>query len=292
MIDKIKGLLSAFAEERKHPILLLNLDEVTKFGALELQSKLGNKHFVELDVVLQTPGGDIDAAYLIVQLIKKKAAKVNIFVPLYAKSAGTLICLVADRLYLSDLSELGPLDTQIPEERDGSPVTYISALNGFKALEQVQLHSLETLNITTQLLSRSGLKMAEAIHLASEFTGNTSGQLYGRLDPMRIGEYARALDIGERYGVKVLTNYQGWTNEEAKRTVNQLVRGYPHHGYVIDAYELERLKLPHEEIPSNLLAACTALRDEMLKLEDDMIILTEPKTGWSAAKLKEGKDEH
>lgn len=277
MTDKFKILLAALADKRKLPVLLLNLDEVSKTAALQLQVTLQDKYFKELDVVLQTPGGDIDAAYLIVRQLRRRANKVNIFVPLYAKSAGTLICLAADKLYLSDLSELGPLDTQIPEEQDGSPIAYISALNGFKALEQVQLHSLETLDVTTKLMfSRSGLKMAEAIHLAAEFTGRTSGQLYAKLDPMKIGEYARALDVGERYGVKVLTTYRAWSDEDARRTVNHLVRGYPHHDYVIDSHELEFLGLPYEEMDDSVVTECLDLRDEMLMLEDDMIILVEP----------------
>lgn len=277
MADSIKSSLTAFAKKRGLPVLLLNLDEVSKMGSLTLENVLHKKHFKELDVVLQTPGGDIDAAYLIIKLLKQKAHKVNVFVPLYAKSAGTLICLVADKLFLTDLSELGPLDTQIPEKQDGSPTTYKSALNGFKALEQIQLHSLETLDITTKLLLKYSLKMAEAIHLASEYTGNTSGQMYSRLDPMKIGEYARALDVGELYGVKVLVTYRGWDIEDAQRTVRQLVKGYPHHGYVIDSQELESLNLPFEEINDNVIEECTDLRDEMLELDDDMIILVEPK---------------
>lgn len=278
MQEKITTLLNQITGERGLPTLLLNLEEVSKHGVLQLQHVLNKKSFDEIDVILQTPGGDIDAAYQIVRLIKRHATKVNIFVPLYAKSAGTLICLVGDQLFLSDLSELGPLDSQIPEERDGSPSIHKSALNGFKALEQVQLHSVETLDVTTRLLiSRSGLKMAEAIKLASEFTGNTSGQLYARLDPMRIGEYARALDVGESYGEKILVKYMGWSTEDATKTVGQLVKGYPHHGYVIDELELDRLKLPHQKIPEPTLEAYIELSEEILKLDDDMIELVEPK---------------
>ena len=157
---------------------------------------------------MQTPGGDIDAAFNTVKLLRHSSEIVNILVPLFSKSAGTLICLGADKLILTTLSELGPLDTQIREQQEDGPPIYRSALNGFKALEQVQLHTLETMDIATKLiLTRSGMKISEAIKLATGFSGNTSGTLYQQLDPKKIGEYARALEIGERYGVTILTRY-------------------------------------------------------------------------------------
>lgn len=289
--QKIEKALQAVATKRNLPVLLMNLDEVSKPALLDLQKALHKKQFEELDVILQTPGGDIDAAYLIIKLLKQKAKTLNIFVPLFAKSAGTLICLAADKLYLADLSELGPLDTQIPEARDGSPVEYISALNGFKALEQVQVHSLETLDVTTKLLlTRSGLRMAEAIRLAAEFTGQTSGSLYAKLDPMRIGEYARALEVGEQYGIKVLMVYKGWPKDKAKQAINSLVKGYPHHGYVIDSDELAKLGLASESIDENITEECLDLRNSMLGLGGDMILLVEPKTK-SAKQQEEGKHD-
>lgn len=263
-------------KERKNSVLLLDLKEVSKVNLLTIHDLLCKKKFESLDVVLQTSGGDIDAAFLIAKVLKKKAKKVNIIVPLYAKSAGTLICLVGDKIFLTDLSELGPLDTQIFEQQDGGQSGYTSALNGFKALEQVQLHTIETLDITTKLiLSRSQMKISEAIRLAAEFSGQTSGTLYSKLNPYKIGEYARALEIGEQYGIMLLTRYCGWDKEKAELAIKTLVKQYPSHGFIIDLEELVLLGFPAAKIDEKLIDTMIELRKLLLKSKDNIIELFE-----------------
>lgn len=258
--------------------MLLNLIEISKVNLLTVHDLLCKKSFKTIDVVLQTPGGDINAAFLITKVLRKHADKVNIIVPLYAKSAGTLMCLGADQILLTDLSELGPLDTQIYEEQDGGEFRYISALNGFKALEEIRLHAIESLDIVTKLiLARSSLKIPEAIRFATEFSGKTSGTLYSKLNPEKIGEYARALEIGERYGIMLLTRYRGWDDEKAKITIKTLVKEYPSHSFIIDLDELQSLGLPAYKIDDRLTDCMLGLRKYLLQTKKDVIELFELK---------------
>ncbi|HEY6737039.1 MAG TPA: hypothetical protein VI322_04970 [Candidatus Saccharimonadia bacterium] len=255
------------AEYRNRPLLVLQLEEVRKIHALEVHKLLFDKQFEALDVILQTPGGDINAAYLIAKMLRSHAKQISVLVPLFAKSAGTLICMGCDCIMLTDLSELGPLDTQIPERKDGGDPEYVSALNGSKALEQVRLHAAETLDIVTQLImSRSQMNTAEAVKLANEFVGQTAAKLYDNLEPDKIGEYARSLEIGERYGVALLTQHLGWPEEKADRTVKKLVYDYPSHGFAIDQQELESLGFNSVLVKSELLDLTMQLREEVLKL--------------------------
>ncbi|MFZ2153006.1 MAG: hypothetical protein WAV41_03020 [Microgenomates group bacterium] len=274
-----KQIITDFSNKRKNPVLFLDIKEVGKNVALLVSELLKGKFFDSLDVVLQTPGGNIDAAFLIAKLIRKSTKNLTIFVPLYAKSAGTLICLSADHLLLTDISELGPLDTQIFEQQDGGQSQYVSALNGFKALEQVQLHSIETLDITTKLLlSKSSMKICEAVELASDFCGKTSGKLYQKLNPAKIGEYARALEIGESYGVTILNKYCKWDRQKAEMTVKILVKQYPSHEYVIDLEELTDLGIPAELICDELVDSVKILRNLMLQSAETQVELIEPTT--------------
>ncbi|MBT3817338.1 MAG: hypothetical protein HOG08_03275 [Candidatus Magasanikbacteria bacterium] len=253
-------------EKRKNPILLLDLKEIQKPILLEAHNLLCKKKFKVLDVILQTPGGDADASFLLMKLLRTKAEKVNIIVPLYAKSAGTLMCLGADKILLTDLSELGPLDTQIVEQQDGGGSKFSSALNGFKALEQIQMHALETVDITTKLiLSRNSMKIAEAIKLSIDFSSKTIGSLYSQFNPYKIGEYARVLEIGERYGIILLTRYLKWNKENAEKTVKTLVKRYPSHGFVLDLEELQQLNLPAEKIDNDLIESILHIRKELLE---------------------------
>lgn len=80
----------------------------------------------KVSLLLQTPGGDVDAAEKILALLRAttgfvedyknfemSSAKLKIVIPDSAKSAGTLIALGADALVMGDTSELGTIDPQV-----------------------------------------------------------------------------------------------------------------------------------------------------------------------------------
>jgi len=91
-----------------------------------------------IDLLLHTPGGDIDAAEKLITLLRASVGEVGslrVVVPDFAKSAGTLITLGANSIVMSDSSELGPIDPQI-WLKDGSGndichsvLNYIDAFN-------------------------------------------------------------------------------------------------------------------------------------------------------------------
>src|SRR5688572_5280843 len=67
-----------------------------------------------LDLIVVSPGGDGTAAETILDMLRKYCTGVlRIVVPLYAKSAATLIALGADEIVMGETSELGPIDAQI-----------------------------------------------------------------------------------------------------------------------------------------------------------------------------------
>lgn len=277
---------------RKNPVLILNLKEIRVKACLKLQKELFTKKFKILDVIIQTPGGDIDSAFNNVKLLRNSAETINMIVPFYSKSAGTLVCIAGDAIIMTILAELGPLDTQIREEQEGEPPTYRSALNGFKALEQVQLHTLETLDIAVKLiLQGSGMKISEAVTLATKFAGSTSGTLYQQLDPIKIGEYARALEIGERYGITILTRYLGWPEDKADIVIKKLVKSYPAHSFVIDSDELCNLGFPAKLALENEERILDKMRIELSQTTSDFIKLIEPPKKQTQ-KIKEQKGEN
>jgi hypothetical protein len=91
-----------------------------------------------IDLILHTPGGDVDAAEKFLSLLQAYAEpkRLRIIVPDFAKSAGTLIALGADGIVMSDASELGPIDPQIVRyDRDGNE-SWHSVLNYLDAFAQ------------------------------------------------------------------------------------------------------------------------------------------------------------
>lgn len=93
---------------------LISRDDAVFFG--DLLHNIPANHPV--DLLLQTPGGDIDAAEKLINMVRNRvrSARLRVIVPDYAKSAGTLIALGADAVMMSDSSELGPIDPQVTLE--------------------------------------------------------------------------------------------------------------------------------------------------------------------------------
>ncbi len=80
-----------------------------------------------VDLMLHSLGGDIDAAEKIVYMCRSRVSSLRVIVPEYAKSAATLIALASDEVVMGLASELGPIDPQIMRRGPGGTVVYTSA---------------------------------------------------------------------------------------------------------------------------------------------------------------------
>jgi hypothetical protein len=67
-----------------------------------------------LTLILHTPGGVINAADSFVAYLRSKFEDIEVIVPTFAMSAGTMIALAADRIVMGRQSQLGPIDPQMP----------------------------------------------------------------------------------------------------------------------------------------------------------------------------------
>lgn len=76
-----------------------------------LLDKLRNPKKISL--VLYTQGGDIIAAWSLVKLLREFCDDLEVILPSKCFSAGTLICLGADRIVMAKQSCLGPIDPSI-----------------------------------------------------------------------------------------------------------------------------------------------------------------------------------
>jgi len=90
----------------------ISRDDVVGFMEVLHNIKKGTN----LDLLLNTPGGDIDSAEKLISLLHAWVGedhKLRVIIPDYAKSAGTLMALGANKIIMSDSSELGPIDPQV-----------------------------------------------------------------------------------------------------------------------------------------------------------------------------------
>jgi hypothetical protein len=109
-----------------------------------------------VDLMLHSPGGDIDAAEKLINLVRSKVGEdgmLRVIVPDFAKSAGTLIALGANVIVMSDSSELGPIDPQVTlKDCNGhdvhhSVLTYLGAY--YAALSALRADSEDVANRIT-----------------------------------------------------------------------------------------------------------------------------------------------
>jgi membrane-bound ClpP family serine protease len=75
----------------------------------------------EIDLLIQTPGGVIDACEKLISVLKQRVGSYRVLIPGWAKSAGTIIALASTEIVMGSDSELGPIDPQF----SGIPAEYL-----------------------------------------------------------------------------------------------------------------------------------------------------------------------
>ena len=100
----------------------------------------------ELVLVLSSPGGEGLAAERIVNICRTYSrGSFSVIVPKMAKSAATMICFGAKRILMSDTSELGPVDPQVPIRDDsGKIIDYQAAHEVVEAYKELMMKANTT----------------------------------------------------------------------------------------------------------------------------------------------------
>jgi hypothetical protein len=86
-----------------------------------------------ISIILTTSGGAVEPTERTVEIIRTYFNQVNFIVPDYAMSAGTVFCMSGDKIYMDEVSSLGPIDPQL-QQPDGS---LIPALGYLEQLEKI-----------------------------------------------------------------------------------------------------------------------------------------------------------
>jgi hypothetical protein len=226
---------------RRRPCVLLIAPTIDRAIVARLRDALAPVAAPAIDVILFSHGGDIGAAYLLARELRRCAETISVFVPLFAKSAATLVCLAADELVLGPLGELGPLDAQ----RNTNVPADTSRLVPFKALEQIDEAVFDSYGkLVARIIKDNGVTPLEACTKASELTSALYGPIVASVDPIRIAESARGLELASQYACRLFRRYRGELHDHGCRIVHRLIHGYPSHGFVIDLEELRDLELP------------------------------------------------
>lgn len=198
----------------------------------EMKGDIEDKKPVGL--MLHSPGGLAEEAYKIVRLFQRRTDKFKTIVPVYAKSAATIMALGGTEIIMGREAELGPLDVQIfdPENQE-----YDSALNAVQSLERLNAYALTALDqVMTLLVGRTRKKPEALLPLASEYATSMIRPLVEKIDSINLTKKSRDLKVAEDYAVRLM-KAAGYSFHIAKRIAGALVERYSTHGFAIDRTE-------------------------------------------------------
>jgi hypothetical protein len=173
----------------------------------------------DINVIIDSNGGDADAAYHIAKMIDQNfSGTIKYIIPRFAKSAATLMVCGGDKIIMGETSELGPLDPQI-QQPDGS---YISAKSVASTLDLIKTYLVGG--------KKEGLELATI--------------LSSRLNPLVLGQYESTMTVAQEYQKELLKlrMYKpdvAGNDAKVETIARKFATGYTHHSRVITCKEAQ-----------------------------------------------------
>ena len=185
-------------------------------------------------LILTTNGGDPDDGYRIVRTIKRyyPKGKLILYVLGICKSTGTLMALGADEIVMSDFSQLGPLDVQLAKEDELFHTSSLNYMQGLNSLKDNIFTSFETNFLNIKFKSGQSITTKTAAEISSNLAIGLISPISAQIDPVKLGEVNRAINIAYEYGLRLTTNID---------LINHLITEYPSHSFVIDFKEAKEI---------------------------------------------------
>lgn len=205
------------------------------------------KALTTVDLWLDSPGGSARHAYKIALLLRSIASRIRVVIPDYAKSAATLLSLVADEIYMGPAAELGPLDVQLDYEKN--PGTRVSALDRIGNLNEITEAARDiVLGLGGEVRSTTKLGSSETVSVMADLASSLLQPLVSQVDPTILHQSNRMLKEAAEYGTRLMQTRQDCPRELAVRLPQRLTKNYPTHGYAISLDEAAELGLPVKPI--------------------------------------------
>ena len=202
----------------------------------------------EIDLWVESPGGDAHAAYKIILELRSRASRIRSVIPDVAKSAASLMAIGTDEIMMARSAELGPLDVQVSHpDREEVTVSGIDVARALDFLTQTAISFVcrgGASIVTFTSLSRKDV-LQETCRLAAQLFA----PVVGKVDPHLVHQARNQLRVAKHYALNMLKNRRvekefRFSEDDADSLLTHLVDHYPDHGYVIDREEARELGLP------------------------------------------------
>lgn len=200
-------------------------------------------NFCGVFVIIDTFGGDPTVAYRTMRLIDSlyKGKPVYSVVLDMAMSAGTIMALGTDKIFMLPDSCIGPLDPQRQHPGDDTMISVVDirdSLVNLAAQVAVATDAMFTKNIGM------GIPKTLAIKLAADSATKLFQPVASKIDPYHLNENIRASDLAARYGAILLASRMITNDFNLAKSVSvNLTNSYPYHGYAITLDEARDLGL-------------------------------------------------
>jgi hypothetical protein len=222
-----------------HRVISLFLDEGAAladeqiFHLYEHLRRIGSQECIALWLVSR--GGHTEVPWKIVSLIREFTKRFLVLVPYRAHSAATAVCLGADEIVMTEMSELGPVD---PSRRHPlAPVAprLDNATDGGQ------------ISMSTQDL-RHVLKFLERVigkDLPPEVAATVYTSLFDKVHPLAIGALEQSWELSRQISESLLATHMDREGQadEITRIVDRLSDYYKSHVYQINRREAKAMGL-------------------------------------------------
>jgi hypothetical protein len=134
-------------------------------------------------LVINSPGGSGMAAERIVNVCRRySGGRFEVIVPHMAKSAATMVCFGASKIWMSLTGELGPVDPQVPQHSDRGGLLWISADELIRSYDELMETSTKDPNVARvepflQQLQRYDSRRIEQVRSARKLAQDISVKL-------------------------------------------------------------------------------------------------------------------
>jgi Serine dehydrogenase proteinase len=240
--EEIKAAANVVAEKYDADVLIFNFEiqppvDFHFMGTVAARKKNRKNVFL----ILTTEGGNADSAFRMMRFLQARYARITVVVGGWCKSAGTLMCIGANEIQMGGLAELGPLDVQIvkADEMDEQK----SGLVAEAAFEKLQQEAYKFFMGFVKDLGGSGYRVTlkTASDVAAKVTIGVVAPIFDKLDPVTIGEDSRSNRLGQAYAERLNVYGKNLNRTRDFDALDQLLSGYPSHGFVIDQKEAGRI---------------------------------------------------
>jgi hypothetical protein len=186
----------------------------------------------ELDLVLNTVGGAVEAPWPIVNLIREFCERFSVILPHRAHSAGTLLCLGADEIVMSPLSILGPID----------PSRTHHLLPSGKGEDA-------SVEVSVQDMRHAMTFVKEAFGPGTTYTSDAQARiltaLFEKVHPLAIGAIEQSYALSKLIARRCLSTHMDPKGqaEDIARIADALCDEFKSHQYEINRREAQQLGL-------------------------------------------------